>query len=325
MLPVDEVSRTAEARRLARGLACESNFVESRAEQVAIVTTEICTNILKHGGGGQVHLRAGRQRDLEFVEVLGLDQGPGFANVSERLRDGFSSAGTMGTGLGAIRRLSSFWDLSSQAGTGTVILARLASTTAVLESHPVDGISTPMPGEIECGDAWGIRDSGANQILVVADGLGHGPAAAAASRAAIDFLFSAPVSAPVDMLKGLHDALRATRGAAVAVAHINREDRTVTFAGLGNISARICESGVPSKNLISMHGTAGAYGTNRFREFSYPWPEESVLILHSDGLSARWDITDYPGLLARDAALICGVLYRDHCRGTDDATVVAVK
>jgi hypothetical protein len=61
------------------------------------------------------------------------------------------------------------------------------------------------------------------------------------------------------------------------------------------------------------------------REFSYPWPEGSTLILHSDGLTARWDLEQYPRLLRRDAGLVCGVLLRDFSRGNDDSTVVTVK
>ena len=60
-------------------------------------------------------------------------------------------------------------------------------------------------------------------------------------------------------------------------------------------------------------------------EFAQPWQPQSVLVLHSDGIGTHWDLAGYPGLLARDPSLIAGILYRDHTRGRDDATVVVVK
>jgi hypothetical protein len=122
----------------------------------------------------------------------------------------------------------------------------------------------------------------------------------------------------------MHESMRHTRGAAVAVAELDEERRVIAFSGLGNIAGRIFESGGTSRSLVSTYGTAGM-DARAVREFSYPWPAGAALILHSDGISARWDLADYPGLLSHDPAVIAGVLMRDYCRRTDDATVVVVK
>jgi len=63
----------------------------------------------------------------------------------------------------------------------------------------------------------------------------------------------------------------------------------------------------------------------RVQEFEFDFPAGALLILHSDGLTTRWTNADYPGLMARHAGLIAGVLYRDHNRGRDDVTVVVLK
>jgi serine/threonine protein phosphatase PrpC len=76
--------------------------------------------------------------------------------------------------------------------------------------------------------------------------------------------------------------------------------------------------------MVSSNGTAGQ-GVVRVREFDYRWEAGSLLVMATDGLATRWALDDYPGLAARDPALVAGVLYRDHNRGRDDVTVVAVR
>ena len=73
-----------------------------------------------------------------------------------------------------------------------------------------------------------------------------------------------------------------------------------------------------------MPGIAG-HEMRKVNVFSYPWTPASVLVLHSDGVSGSWNANSYPGLVPHDPSLIAAVLYRDHCRGTDDATVVVAK
>jgi stage II sporulation SpoE-like protein len=121
----------------------------------------------------------------------------------------------------------------------------------------------------------------------------------------------------------MHRSLAATRGAAAAVAVIERERGIVRFAGVGNVCATIELAGA-TRSAVSHHGTLG-HDVLRFQEFTYPWSPASILVLHSDGVSARWRLGDSPGLAARDPALIAGVLLRDHQRERDDATVLVVK
>jgi anti-sigma regulatory factor (Ser/Thr protein kinase) len=100
---------------------------EAQAERVAIVVTEACTNLLKHASGGEVLVRTtgdGDPNGRPELEILVLDQGPGMANLQQCFRDGFSTGGSPGHGLGAITRLSAESDLYSDVGRGTALLAR---------------------------------------------------------------------------------------------------------------------------------------------------------------------------------------------------------
>jgi hypothetical protein len=121
----------------------------------------------------------------------------------------------------------------------------------------------------------------------------------------------------------VHDALKKTRGAVAAVAEIRPQDKTLTYTGVGNASA-VLLSGSASRSLISHNGTLGV-ASPRLQEFRVDWPGDGILIMHSDGLHSRWDLSSYPGLLARHPAIIGAALIRDFRRQRDDAGVVVVK
>ena len=321
--PIDDPSQIAEVRAAARKLAGDMGFDETSAERVAIVLTEAGTNLLKHAGGGRIFVRAiGSNSHIE-IEMLALDKGPGIQDVELSWRDGYSSSGTSGTGLGAIARLSRYCDVYSAHGAGTAVLARIPPLTARIGAEPnhVGVIQASKPGQEVCGDAWGLHKSSEQKTLLLADGLGHGPDAAKASGAAVEILNRYPKLGPLELVESVHLALRSTRGAAVAIAKLDENRRNVTFAGLGNVSGLICAHGEPARHMVSTNGTAGAEARH-IREFTYPWPEGSLVILHSDGIGTHWNLNDYPGLSMRDPALVAGVIYRDHVRGNDDATIL---
>jgi anti-sigma regulatory factor (Ser/Thr protein kinase) len=324
-IKVEESSQTAEARRVARRLADDVGFDHSRAEEVAIVVTEVCTNVLKYAGRGEVLLWAGEG----CLEMLAIDQGPGIADIDQCLRDGFTTGSSPGQGLGAVTRLSTHSDFYSAENKGTVVLARWCADPKPAAPHHspklnLGAVNVCMPGEEISGDAWGVEQTEGETVVLVADGLGHGPDAHAASVEAVRMLHANPDLPPKELLERIHLALRSSRGAAVAIARIDRTRGKLTFAGVGNISARIYSGAQSGQHLVSVNGTAG-HQMQRLHEFSYPWPEQGMLLLHSDGLITATGLESHPGLAFRDPTLIAGVLYRDYKRGRDDSTVVVAK
>src|SRR5277367_6116293 len=327
-LLIDDTSKTAEARRFAREMAVGMGLSENLAEQVSIVVTEACTNLLKHAQRGELILHSTTEGlgPVPFLELLVLDHGPGIEDLQRCLRDGYSTSSSLGQGLGAIIRLSKAADFYSVPGKGTGILARWWGETHAPASvngggFRISAVNVPKTGQEASGDSWGSVQSGDQITVLVADGLGHGMEANLASSEAVRILREHPTLAPQALLERCHLALRSTRGAAIAVARIDRAYEKLTFAGAGNISARIHSTQRPSQHLVSVNGTAG-HQTERLREFGYPWPDDGLLQVHSDGLSTGAGVELYPGLAARDTALIAGVLYRDFARGRDDATIV---
>ena len=128
---------------------------------------------------------------------------------------------------------------------------------------------------------------------------------------------------PGALLLAAHNALRATRGAAISIARIDHQTRMLTFTGVGNVAGSIC---VPTetRSMASLGGIAG-HQMASMREFQYPWPESGYLVMHSDGVSGRWRTDSYPGVLAGDPSLLAAVLFRDFGRNRDDATVIALR
>ena len=324
---IEDPSHVGEARRSANAVAAAIGLSETEAGKLAILVTEAATNIVKHAGRGEIMLRSLGADGLHGVELLAIDAGPGIADLDRAVKDGYSTAGTSGAGLGAISRLATAFDIFS-AGSGTVLAARIERERTLgprrARGFELGVVRVPKRGESACGDDWGITaDPAGRAVLTVADGLGHGQSAADASRRAVEVALERSGDQPAMILAHIHGALRSTRGAALAVAELSSAAGSVRYAGLGNISAAIV-SARESKSLVSHNGIAG-HEMRKIQEFSYDWPAESLLVMHSDGLSGRWDLARYPGLALRSPSVVAGVLYRDFSRGRDDALVVVVR
>src|SRR5690349_12592428 len=124
-LAVQDQSQVSETRRRATQIAERQGFGEIDTGRVALVATELATNILKHGNGGEVLVGAYGEGPDSGIELIALDKGPGIPNVAESLADGYSTAGTAGKGLGAVVRQSQFVDVATWPGQGAAVLARL--------------------------------------------------------------------------------------------------------------------------------------------------------------------------------------------------------
>ena len=324
LCPIGDRSQVGEARRRVVELAARVGLGEVPREKLALLVNELGTNLVKHAGGGELIVRALPGRPA--LEILALDKGGGMASVEECFRDGHSTSGSAGTGLGAVRRLASFVDVYSSRPGGTAIVAHVAAPEAsspAARRWEVGAVCVPKSGEEVCGDGWAAADTADGYRLMMADGLGHGLGAAEAARAAVRCFERDPTLGPAAQVSAIHQALRGTRGAAVAVVRIDRRAGVAIFAGVGNIAGSIiADRG--SRQLVSLNGTAG-HTVHKITEFSYPWTDDALLLVHTDGLVSRWDLDRYPGLVQRHPSLVAGVLFRDFNRGRDDVTVVAAR
>lgn len=321
---VNDPSQVAEARRLVSAYARRAGVTEARIGDVAIVVTELATNLLKHAGSGQILATHCDDADGAGLELLALDRGSGMADVGRCMDDGYSTAGSPGNGLGAIARLADNVRIYSRPGLGSAIMVRfLRKVGRDVYRTQLGAVVAPYPGEQACGDHWAFRETARGRTVVVADGAGHGVEAARAAEIGVRAFLDHADATCEEVIDRMHRALMPTRGAAVAVARIDEAAHTVRFAGVGNISGTLVTA-AGTRHMVSHNGTAGHIAP-RIREFTYDFTGNPLVILHSDGITGRWDLAAYPGLASQHPSLIAGVLLRDHRRARDDASVVAMR
>ncbi|HEY2496870.1 MAG TPA: SpoIIE family protein phosphatase [Candidatus Angelobacter sp.] len=327
IVALSDSSSAAEARRAGARMAASLGFNETKSGEAAIVITEAARNALNYGGGGQIVLSGTRSPLAAKMDILILDRGKGIPDMARALEDGYSTGGTPGTGLGAIRRMAEVFDIFSN-DKGTAVFARIEQENTQQESRAsleIAGLVSPIAGEEISGDNIAWESTAERCSILVVDGLGHGPQAAEASGEAVRVFREHSGEAPGSIITRLHDALKKTRGAAAALVELRPLAMTLIYAGVGNIAGSIISTSTKlGRSLVSHNGTLG-HIMPRVQEFKMEWPKDGILIMHSDGLQSRWDLSRYPGILARQPALIAGVLLRDFRRDRDDASVLVMK
>jgi anti-sigma regulatory factor (Ser/Thr protein kinase) len=339
-IEIKDEAHVGTARRTIHRFASDLGFGATALSELDIVVQEIGTNAARYAtAGGWLHYTT-PLGEAAGIELCYWDMGPGIYDLDRAIRDGVSTSGSLGAGLGAIRRLMDDFDVYStlpvvsrysqrRTSHGTVMLTRkwvnkTNGETQHFEAARRFGVwSRPHPGEEMNGDAYFIRERAGRTLLAVVDGLGHGPGAKEAADVAIDQFDEWMGEALDEVLPALHNALRPTRGAVAGAAIIDRAAERFNYSGVGNIMVRVY--GAPEHTTpVSTNGTLGAR-LGQLRVWTYPWHDGATLIMASDGLSASWEMDSYPGLLERTPQLLAGVLMRDYGRDADDATVLVAR
>lgn len=320
VLPVEDSSQIGHARRTAQHLAEQNGFDATDAGRVALVVTELASNILKHANCGELHLRV-LPRDLGAgIEVIAIDRASGF-DLQACLTDGFSTRGTQGIGLGAVSRQTDVFDAYADAR-GAVLLTRFYPRTDKAPDLRVGVSQHSLHHDPACGDVWHLAFDGPRISALVIDGLGHGEEAERGARAGEKTFAQSPFNSPLLLLEDIHRSMLGTRGGALAIAQFDSSANALKFVGIGNIGACLIEPD-KSRGLASHPGIVGGQ-YRKAQPFDYADVNGQLLILYSDGLQSRWNLRDYPGLVHRHPAVIAAILHRDFCRGRDDVTVLVI-
>ncbi|MFI5803926.1 SpoIIE family protein phosphatase [Streptomyces sp. NPDC051561] len=318
---IDHYSAVHLAAATARRIALDSALPGSLPDRAAVLASELASNIAKHAQEGSVFvqplpLRAG-------LEILAADRGPGIPDLGAALTDGFTTTGTLGSGLGAVRRIASEFTLRTRPGLGTLICARITAPGARPAPGPdLAALCLPVESEERCGDGWAVSDTETGQrTVLVVDGLGHGPPAAEATEAALRAFHRDPSLPLPTLMTALHRALRHTRGAAVGLLRL-RPGGDAEHCSIGNVRTQVVGfDGVRSR----LTGVPGVVGWNmplpRVQRVAVP--PGSTLVLHSDGIDNRWTHDAAPFLLRLPPPLLVASLAHDFRRSRDDATVLA--
>jgi anti-sigma regulatory factor (Ser/Thr protein kinase) len=323
VLSVEDVSQVGHARRTAQRLAEEAGFDEADCGRVALVTTELASNILKHAQSGELHVRA-LPGDVSGaapgVEIIAIDRGKGF-DVQHCMADGISTRGTQGIGLGSVLRQAQVFDVHSDPR-GSVLLARFYPRKAVVKDLRMGITQHSLHDDPACGDVWEVAVKGLQISIMMIDGLGHGPEAEEAGMAGAGAFIRQPFADPGVLLEDLHFDMRGSRGGAAALAQFDGASGKLRFIGIGNIGATLIGDD-KTRGIPSHPGIVGLQ-YRKIAPVDYADCTGQLLIMFSDGLQSRWNLRDYPGLMYRHPAIIAAVLHRDYCRGRDDVTVLVM-
>jgi anti-sigma regulatory factor (Ser/Thr protein kinase) len=317
---IDHYSAVHLAAATARRIALDSGLPGALPDRAAVLASELASNIAKHAQDGSVFVQPLPLRP--GVEILATDRGPGIPDLEAALTDGWTTTATLGSGLGAVRRIASEFTLRTRPGAGTLICARVALPGAPPPGPDLTALCLPLESERSCGDGWAVADGeDGRRTVVVVDGLGHGEPAAEAADTALRAFRRDPGLPLPDLLAVLHRALRRTRGAAVGLARLG-PDGEAEHCSVGNVRAQaVGFDGVRSR----VSGQPGVVGWNMPgpRVQRIPVPPGSTLVLHSDGIDPRWTHDPSPFLLRLPPPLLVASLAHDFRRGRDDATVLA--
>jgi anti-sigma regulatory factor (Ser/Thr protein kinase) len=342
---ITDEAQVGTARRAVERYARGLGFTDDELAEIAIVVQEIGTNAARYASeGGHLHWTT-TPGDARGLELFYCDKGPGIHDFERAARDGVSSGGGLGAGLGAVRRLLDEFDAystvrgltrrlpgSRRTTHGTAILGRKWPASA---RHRAEGevqklmrrrlgvCSRPRPGEDTNGDAYFVAEGDGQTLYAVIDGLGHGAGARKAADAALGALEGWDGQPLDEVVWSVHEALRSTRGAVIGAVVLDRERGTFTYAGVGNVDVRVLGAAEAARPIPS-NGTLGAR-LSQVRVWPHRWAEGTSIVMASDGLSTSWDIESYPGLLKQSPQLLAGILLRDYGRDSDDATVLVIR
>jgi len=175
-----------------------------------------------------------------------------------------------------------------------------------------------------CGDGFFYRLTKDKLSIIVGDGLGHGPEAAKAVNAAIEAFKNIEENNPVEIIRMLHESVKRTRGLVATVAIFNFKEKCWRICGVGNIAARM-SSFISSKAYMSYNGIIGHNIPRSLKIHEVPYEPGQTILLCSDGIKTRWDLSKYPAIGKNDLSILTAAIYKDHSRNTDDSSVVAVK
>lgn len=325
---VTDRSYGAGIKRDVRLMASRLRFNEKRMGELDIVLAELISNLVKYAIDGELLVKATPDPDNASLELISIDSGPGMLDANQMLVDGVSTGGSLGQGLGAIKRLSSEFHMYSQPGRGTVVLVRLYENQKEVAKDPpradVRCICVPKNGETACGDAGYFKLTDSSLIVFLGDGLGHGILAQCAVEQAVRVLSQDRSLSPGVLIKTIHEASAHTRGLVGTCAVFDFIDRKWRFCGVGNILTRLSGS-MGVKGYMPQNGIIGHNIPTKLVDQEMPYERNQWLVLTSDGLHTQWNPARYPGIKHYDPSILAAIIYKEYARHTDDMSVVVSK
>jgi anti-sigma regulatory factor (Ser/Thr protein kinase) len=329
-LPVTDRSYVALAKKEVHRLAVQAGLEQKRIDQIDILVSELGTNLVKHTPGGELLAGIADDRHGKMLELISIDSGPGIADPERMMQDGVSTTGTLGQGLGAIRRLSDHCDIYSQKDWGTIMVCRIyredqADRTAKRAALVFRALVVAKPGELVSGDGcYSFTAADGSFRLLVADGLGHGFEAHRAVQEAVAAFRETTSDSPAEILRHIHGTIRKTRGIVAAIVIVDPVRKVWKYCGIGNIATRF--TGVHlAKSYLSYNGIVGHNIPGSLYDQELSHLDYQQIFLCSDGIRSRWQHARLPEMGRQDLMVQAAALYKDFARRSDDMSIIIGK
>ena len=307
--------------------ANEAGIKAERINELDLIVAEMTSNLFKYSDDGEILMGTFVNDGAPYIELISIDNGPGIANPSRMMQDGVSTTNTLGHGLGSMKRLSDTFELYSQIGWGTIVLSRVYNTPPPKKNKSpviIRPIVVAKPGETTSGDGFVYKSTDRYIKMMLADGLGHGPEANMAINEAAAVFKVFPDYSPTETLRFIHNNIKKTRGAVINIVGYEFDTKTWISAGIGNIAARFMGPAT-FKNHMSYNGIVGHNIPNTMNDQQYSADQFNQVMLCSDGIKTRIEMTKYPQMYKYDQTILAAAIYKDHARRNDDMSVVLAK
>ena len=340
-LQIDNESDVGVCRRKAVALAREMGFDEVKSGEVAILVTELVTNVLKHGGGrGKILIcQIKNKEEQKALEIWCCDYGKGINQPEKSIADGFTKANTLGFGLGTILRFSDEFEINPKerpemGDSGLNGFEGFTHCIRTLKWVPakkwsctnrnlqIGAATRSKPGEKLNGDTYVVTHlSGSKTVAAVIDGLGHGKDAHLASNKLKEQLLLKADLPLNSLMNHIHKSIRGTRGAVIGLLSIDTDAQKLNFTGIGNIETFLLSS-EGKKNLLSFGGIIG-HNMRTPRVFEHEMKPGNTIFMYSDGITSRWTNRDFEREMQPQQK--AEFILNNYSRQNDDATILIIR
>src|ERR1051325_2632046 len=325
-----EIASPADMSRIriaAREVASKAGFSVTDCEEIVLVVSELVSNLIQHANGGMIRIEPVEAHGRTGIRIETEDHGPGIVDVEQALTDGYSTAGSLGIGLGTVNRLMDELEFYEQPKSGLRIVCHRwlrPLTGGPGAKGMIFGVATrACRFGLDNGDAFIVKQWEGHALAGVIDGLGHGVFAQRASHAARRYLEQHFDQSLESLFRGVERACKATRGVVMALARFDLPNQKLTVANVGNVEVRL----IGSAEKFSPVVRRGVLGMNAPRPVcsEHRWTRSDLLIMHSDGLQGHWKWTDFSELHHQEPAVIASRLLAALGKIEDDATLIVAR
>ena len=326
------ISKAAEitlAKRKTRALALKIGFNKNEADEISIVITELGTNIIKHTKRGIITIIQVASRSKNGIQIEAKDNGSGFDDLEKAMINGYSTFNTLGCGMGTINHIMDELEITSDRKDGGYIITKKwikPETVSGKQKCPFEfGAATRMHPKMSVnGDTFVIKQWENNSLVAVVDGVGHGMLANRSALKARNYIENHYDQPLTEIFRGASVACRSTTtGVVMAIATFDWVTSVIKFASVGNIETRIHNKTTP----ISFGLRRGVVGFKmpKILVNNEKWENGSIMIMHSDGLSTRWDWRTVLPFTTQSSTKLAQHLHRTLSKDNDDSTVMVIK